>query len=317
MLSNREINYIVYNNRSMKLVENFLPKVILEDFLELENRFKFFQSLYKQVFEFKIDESELNLNVDDVIYDISDINKLKNKILHSNHKIKDSIEYSYLKKRNIPEHIISKLATLSSNYSDNDLKHMGATLHPMLSGIFNSQIKEGIIFPLFNEKDELINIAIRRFEDGPMKYSLAVPDIDIWGLNDSDEYWICEGIFDYYALLELGLNAITVSSASWSSIQLYKLISKKPKTINIFADYDYTGLRTAAILRRFFRSYGIEVKIFISESCKDASEHVFEKGLGIDNFEETIITHEMLNEIEPLEIDKTKDYLHYLKNRVI
>jgi DNA primase len=314
------INYVIFNNRSQNLVSKFLPEVDIPKFIELEKKYKFVHSLYKSAFTIPVDEKSLNLNYTDILYTLDDIKVLKDKLILSNTNIKGTVEYDFLKRRNISDDIIDKykIATLSSGWSKEELDFLGFSLHPLLKDVFYEQIAEGIIIPYFNKSDELINAAIRRFENGPLKYSLAVPDVNIFGISDVEEHseiWICEGIIDCMALMSLGINAVSVSSASWSSIQLYQLLEKKPSLINIFSDYDYTGLKTAGLLKRFFNLNSTPSKIWISDSCKDAAEHIFENGYDMDKVEETAVTPGLLEELEPIEEEKTKNYIEYLKSR--
>jgi len=166
------------------------------------------------------------------------------------------------------------------------------------------------LIPLY-ENEKLVNCAIRRISDlGKMKYNLTVPDIDVWGLNNYDEVWICEGLFDMMSLRSKGLNAVSVSSAMWSSIQLYKLLESKPKIINILCDNDQVGYKTGAILNKFFNLYGIRNQTWMCKGGKDAAEIIFEKKLDLDDIIPVSITKEMLG-IQDLSFD----FLKYLTGR--
>jgi hypothetical protein len=316
------LNYIIFNNRSQELVSNFLPKLDVKKLISVESKFRFVNTLFKHPYDVNIDENDLNMNYKDIVYTLDDIKGLKDKILSSNKVIKDSKEYDTLKARNISDSLIDKykIASLSYGWTKEELDILGFSLHPLLTNILQIQTTCGIIIPYFNKDGDMINAAIRRFENGPLKYTLSVPDVDIFGVDDIEdgsELWICEGIFDCMALRSLGLNAITVSSASWSTIQLYKLLEKKPTLVNIFSDYDYTGLKTSAIMTKFLNINGIESKTWISNCCKDAAEHIFEKGHDMDKVEQTIVTKYQLEELEPMEQERKKDYMQYLKTREI
>ena len=165
----------------------------------------------------------------------------------------------------------------------------------------------------------MINICSRKLQSGIIKYTLSVPDIHIWGIenmNEGEECWICEGVFDYIGLNENGFkNPLSVASASWSAIQLYNLLDKKPSLINIFSDYDYTGLRSSLVLEKFFNLNGIRTKTWTSNSCKDASEHFLERKLSIEEVEEIKITTDLLDLVS-IDIENIKkDYISYLRVR--
>ena len=117
-----------------------------------------------------------------------------------------------------------------------------------------------------------------------LKYSLACPDVPVWGLDrlsKGDEVWLAEGLFDLMALEEMGKKPVSCSSAMWSGLQLYQLLEKKPSAINIFSDNDEVGLRTSGILKSFFEMNNINCKIFISNFAKDPAEHYFQKNKNI------------------------------------
>jgi len=97
----------------------------------------------------------------------------------------------------------------------------------------------------------------------------------------------------------------------WSGIQLYKLLEKSPKLINIFCDNDRVGLKTGLVLNKFFNLVGVESKTYHSKYCKDSSEHIFEKKLTVDDFEELKITKRMIEDNG----DNSFNFLRYLQKR--
>jgi hypothetical protein len=315
-----DLNFLIYNNRSVELVKHFLPLVNITDFLILEKKFIFIQSLYDNYYKHEINLNDYDISTDknDIIFDKTEL-EYTSKYFECD-EIKNTKEYEYLKNRNIKDDIIKKykLKFVSSlNLSEKELDIMGISLHPMLCNIFNEQKEFGILFPFF-ENDKLVNIATRRLENGPIKYSLAIPEISVYNIDkikDNSEVWITEGLFDLFTLEQFNLNVVSVSSAMWSSIQLYQLINKKPKLVNIFSDYDYTGLRTSQILKRILNMYNIPVKIYVSNSCKDPSEHFIEKKLSWNDVEEIAITNDLLEFLIPDEKEKLNDYVNYLKNK--
>lgn len=316
-----DINYIIYNNRSTKLVERFLPKVDLKRFLEIERKLNYVNNLFPSLFKIDFDKNDFILDYIDVLYTKDDISFLKDKILNNNKNISNSIEYQYLINRGISDEIIEKynIGYISDNWTNKELDIIGFTEHPLFKNILNQFEQKGIIIPLFDKENNLINICSRKLESGIIKYTLSVPDIHIWGIetmSNKEECWICEGILDYIALNENNfINPLSVSSASWSTIQLYKLLDKKPSLINIFSDYDYTGLRSSLVLEKFFNLNGVRTKTWISNSCKDASEHFLEKKLSIEEIEEIKITTDLLDLVS-IDIENIKkDYISYLSAR--
>ena len=314
--TNEELAYILYNNRSVKgVVKNFLPKDIdTKILLEVEKKLNWVKKIYNNFERFiEIDKSKLNLDVEDVKLEISDISCLSKQIFKNTGKFSDT-ESQFLKSRGITEDIMNEYSLSGVSFiQDHDiLNKLNFSLHPLLNKFFYANYpEEGIVIPLF-EHDILKNCAIRKISSvSKLKYSLAIPDIDVWSLEkEMDEVWICEGLFDMMALKSIGLNAVSVSSAMWSSIQLYRLLESKPSSINILCDNDQVGWKTGAILSKFFNLYGIRNQTWHCKSGKDAAEIIFEKKLDFSDIEPIYITKKMLSFQ-----DTSFDFLKYLVSR--
>lgn len=309
-MKTEDINYILYNNRSRNLVTKFLPKVDLDKFIELEKRFKFIYSSYNTEYEVGIKPNEIDISKEDILFDKGDISSLE---IPNNIKKEHK---DWLNNRGISDEIIKehKIKSVDENTNKRDLDIMGVTIHPILERVFKNQ-NEGIIIPYY-ENGTLSNVICRRLIDGALKYTLAIPDVTVFG-TISEEIWVVEGFFDYMALSKYKNNVVTVSSATWSTIQLYKLIENGVKVVNYVSDYDYTGIKTAQILMRFFTLYGIEFNCYISNQCKDMSEHFFEKKLSIEDIEETYPSNDLLDELKEDSKLKYDNFFTYLKNRDI
>lgn len=324
MYTNEELGFILYNNRSVKgVVSNFLPKLNPLELIKIENQLSHCKSIWSNDDRMvEVNIKELNVGAEDVIVTKSDLDGLTD-------LVKDAIgllsqeEYNYLEKRGLGEKTILDWNIVGlSNFRDKEhLKILGASVHPALSTILEDGIENGgIIIPLFDENDRLINCAIRKIgiesngSTRSLKYSLACPDIPVWGLDRSlsnRELWITEGIFDTMALTNLGKNAVSCSSAMWSGIQLYQVLKKKPTSIVIFSDKDEVGMRSSAILKDFFELNSIPTKIVVSKIAKDPAEHYFQKNQYLDKVLEINITKDILKTYE----DNSFDFLNYLKNR--
>jgi hypothetical protein len=316
-----ELGYILYNNRSKRLVSRFIPKDLNPFRLtNIENNFK--ESKNKFINSNKMVEipiSDLKLDSDDVIFNKEDLNNLTENFL-SYKGIFNKKETKFLNNRGISKDIIEKwnLFGLSNIKDDRELEIIGAKVHPIISNVLVDGIKGGgIIFPLYKDRT-LENCAIRKIslentDKASLKYSLSCPDIPIWNsdnIQPGDELWLTEGLFDMFALDSIGLKSVTCSSAMWSGIQLYQLIMLRPSRINIFSDNDEVGLRTSAILSDFFKSYGIYSDIYVSKKAKDASEHFFEMNLSLEDLKEIKI-----NPNDIIKSDDSFNFLKYLKNR--
>jgi hypothetical protein len=316
--SNQDLAFILYNNRSVEgVVQHFFPKNV-DPFklMNLEKKLDWSKYFYENNQRFvEIESNRLNLDGDDVIIKPEDIDSLTEIVLQSHNEL-SGFELKYLLNRGITQDIINqyKIGGLSSIKDYNHLVILNATCHPVLKPVLEDGIEGGgIIIPLF-ENDKLINCAIRKLSDiGKLKYSLACPDIPVWGLddiNEGDEIWICEGLFDMMALRGDGKKAVSVSSAMWSGPQLYFLLEKNPGLINILCDKDQVGMKTGAILTRFFNVEGFKSKTWICKSGKDAAEVIFEKKIGMVDIEIISITKEMIGKQ-----DDSFNFLKYLENR--
>lgn len=315
-----ELSFILYNNRSVDgVIKNFLPNFNPYKLIKIEEIFEKSKSKFNNQNKMvQFNKKELDLSAKDVIINKQDITELGSLLKENIAKFSDS-EYEFLSKRGIGDDIIKKwsISGISQIKDFRQLEILGATCHPILKTILNDGLENGgILIPLF-ENDILTNCANRKINSSKsLKYSLACPDIPVWGLNRiglNEEVWITEGLFDMMALIENGKNAVSCSSAMWSGLQLYQVLEKSPKKIVIFADNDEVGLRTSFILHDFFTTISIESEIFVSEIAKDPSEHFFEKKSSFQRIKKLEPSHELLSRTQ----DDSFNFIEYLKNRTI
>lgn len=324
MYTNEELGFILYNNRSVKgVVSNFLPKLNPLELIKIENQLSHCKSIWSNDNRMvEININELNIDAEDIVVTKNDLDRLTD-IIRDSIGLLSQEEYNYLEKRGLGEKTILDWNIVGlSNFTDKEhLKILGASVHPVLSTILEDGIENGgIIIPLFDKNDRLVNCAIRKIgiesngSTRTLKYSLACPDIPVWGIDralSNKEIWLTEGIFDTMALYNLGKDAVSCSSAMWSGIQLYQVLKKKPTSVVIFSDKDEVGMRSSAILKEFFELNNIPTKIVISKIAKDPAEHYFQKNQYLDGLLEINITKDLLKTYE----DNSFDFLNYLKNR--
>ena len=316
----QQLAYIIYNNRSVEgVVKNFMPKKLNPFKLQkLEQRLSESKLKYNSdTKNVKIEVDKLNTNCNDIIIKPEDLENLTDLFINTSGRFSEN-ECKYLQMRGINWNSITNYGVfgLSQITDEKTLEIIGDSVHPVLSKVLtNHNTSGGIVFPLY-QSGKLVNCAIRRLgveNDGrqkSLKYTLAVPDIHVWGLCNTKRIWLTEGIFDSMALSSKGFDSISVSSAAWSSIQILQVIELAPEQIDIFSDNDIVGLRNSAILKDIFTKYDIQVKIFISEFAKDASEHIFSKSISLSQIKEI--------DVENIEFHQHQDdfdILEYLKNR--
>lgn len=319
-----ELGFILYNNRSVDgVVKNFIPKGINPFILTKLERI-----LKKSKSKFQSDDRMVEVNIKEINKNSADILVKPDDLERLSHNFNSNVgkfsydEYNFLLGRGIELNVIHKwkLFGLSEIKEIRELEIIGATIHPTMIGFLSDAIESGgIVIPLFDLEKNLINCAIRKISienhgKKTLKYTLACPDIPVWGLDqieEGDEFWLTEGVFDTMAIYELGEKSVSCSSAMWSGIQLYQLLEKKPSMIKIFSDNDEVGLRTSAILKDFFSQYEISSKIYISEDSKDASELYFLKKMNLSTLEEIDVTDHMIKGNK----DNSFNFIDYLKNR--
>ena len=321
----KELGFILYNNRSVDgVVKNFIPKNINPFKLSkvektLKKSKSKFQSDDRMV---EVDINEINQKSDDIEVRPENLKELTEDFYLNVGKFSYD-EIHFLLDRGVDQEVMWKwqLFGLSEIKERRQLEVIGATVHPTMSRFLDDAIESGgIVIPLFDADENLINCAIRKVgldsngSTRTLKYTLACPDIPVWGLDqieEGDEIWITEGIFDTMAIYELGEKSVSCSSAMWSGIQLLQVLEKKPKMIKFFSDNDEVGLRTSAILQDFFKRYDIPSKIYISEDYKDASELYFLKKMDLSTLKEIEVTDDMIN----LNKDNSFNFIEHLKRR--
>jgi hypothetical protein len=322
MYSKEELSFILFNNRSVNgVVRNFLPtNVNPYKLISLEDNFEKIKSMYHTPKLIEVNSKELDLSSKDEIVTKKQLEDLTDLILENVGSFNER-EYDYLINRGVGEMTIlsNKLLGLSAITDKEDLRILGATVHPILRNFLDDGLKGGgIIIPLF-EDGKLVNCSIRKIslensDTKTLKYSLACPDVPVWGLEqieEDTEIWLTEGIFDMIAVNKMGKNGVSCSSAMWSGIQLYQVLQKNPSNIVIVADNDAVGLRTASILKDLFEYYLIQTKVVVSKFAKDAAEHYFQKTRNLSDFIEIDITDDMIISTN----DDKFDFLKHLKNR--
>ena len=318
MYTNEELGFILYNNRSVKgVVSNFLPKFNPMKLMKIESQFSKCKEMFNndnRMVEINLDE--LDTEVEDIIITPDDLASLTD-LIKENIGSLNTNEFEYLENRGFGEKTILDWDILGlSNIKE--MRHheiLGSTCHPVLKKIMIDGIENGgILIPLF-EDDVLVNCSVRKINSSKsLKYSLACPDIPVWGLDrfgKGQEIWITEGIFDMMAIFNLGKKSVSCSSGMWSGLQLYKVLEKEPSSIVVFADNDSVGLRTSAILKEFFTMNHIPTRIVISRIAKDPAEHYFQKNQTLDNLLEIDVTLDMIEEHK----DDVFNFLRHMKNR--
>ena len=314
MYTIEEINHIIYNNRTINgVVKNFTTKLNLKELnllSEIENQMKFINKLISKDSSIIIDKEKLDLNLPDIELYPEQLKNIKVSSRDFSH-----LELKLLQKKNIPQHIIDEydISSLSQFKDLKTLEILGVTTHPILKRLIGDGVSDGLIIPLY-KNDVLINTVFRKTNNSvKLKYGITVPSLNLWGdeILKNDKIWLCEGLFDMMAIRDQGLKCVSASSCSLNDYHYFEIIKNKPKYINIFADNDISGYRSALKSKKLFGLNGIICKIYSSKKAKDAAEHFFELGLSWNDVEEIEITSDMINRD-----NEELDFLKYLENRI-
>lgn len=318
MYDTKQIAFILYNNRSLEgTVSNFLPRYNFDykRLADLEDMFAWCDRMYRDEQTIVVNSKEINIDAPDVTVTPADVANCTAAVIEAHEALMSGgSEKEWLLARGLHEHNMGEglgsLTYIASNHPDM-LEPLGVTIHPALTGFLSDDITGGgILIPLFKD-GVLRNCTVRRISDvGKLKYTQACPDLDVWGLEQKGEYWVAEGLFDAAAIRSTGRMCASVSSAMWSMPQLVQLMDKAT-SINIFADNDKVGLRSAAVMQRFLSMNGLPCRTWVSDGAKDPAEHFLEKGLGWDSVREIRITKELIGASQ----DMTFNFTKYLKNR--
>jgi len=325
--SKSDINFILYNNRSINgTVKNFLNEFNFNGLYitALDDMLSKYKKKWKKWKTTIIETTNLNLKSNDIIVTPNDIKKLTPNILKSNTELLNNLKYNFelnwILNRGFTIDIIKKWQLGSLQYllgtcSKRELEILGITTHPLLTNLLNTDISGGgIVIPYF-KNNKLLNCTVRRISDtGKLKYTQAIPDISIYGLCKCKNYntiYITEGIFDAIALHKQGKCAVSVSSAVWSSLELYQLLETDVKNIIIFSDNDKVGLSSAAILYDLLSFFDINISVITSNKCKDACDHFLTNNYTFNDISEIKITDNLINSKEEVKFD----LVEYLQNR--
>lgn len=329
MIREEDLPFIFYNNRSIGgVVQNFMRARRFNPYylMGIDSHLARANSAVEEESTLLIEKSSLRIDVADISYGPDDLSSYDYLLAEANRELlnptnlNSESELRWLKSRGMGlDHIsrygLGSMSYVCENSDSRAIEVLGISCHPALSSVLMDDLSGGgIVFPLY-KSGTLSNCTVRRISDvGKLKYSQACPEIDVWGLDNVDPElptWIVEGLFDMVAVnSQAGNQAVSVSSAMWSSMQLYQLLNHT-RDIRIFADNDRVGLRSSLVLQRFFRERGIDVPIYVSRAAKDPAEHFFEKSFTWDDVHEIRVDPDAIRSAP----DTVFNLTNYLKNR--
>jgi hypothetical protein len=331
-----DARFVLYNNRSLNGVTlNFLWSLQLDPrrLYALDRDLARCNNAYKEESTLQVNMSDLVIGAPDIEYAPADVLACSDVVADSHDALLNPVsddevsERAWLEDRgfgsyHISEYRLGSLSRLISLATSRQLEVLGISRHPMLSNLIDDDLSGGgILFPLYDQ-GALINLTTRRISDvGKLKYTQSCPDMHVWGLSEQCKQhptWVCEGILDKIAVdgsvspfSPKGVSqAVSVSGAMWSTPQLLQLIDGTGEHVNIFADNDRVGLRSAAVLKMLLEMHGKRCDTYVSRYCKDAADH-FTAGHGWGDVVRIDITQDTIGGSPNMEFNFTK----YLKER--
>ncbi|KAF5275528.1 hypothetical protein FQR65_LT16626 [Abscondita terminalis] len=145
-----------------------------------------------------------------------------------------------------------------------------------------------IIFPIFDEEENILGFSGRVFDDSNPKYKNSSENILFkkselaYNINSAKNYFrnegiiLLEGFMDVISLERIGIkNSIAIMGTSISNYHL-KLFGNYSKKIKIFLDGDKPGINAAIKISKKFLENDFNVTVVQNDSLKDPDELISE-----------------------------------------
>lgn len=249
------LSYILFNNRSTELTESIVDSDI--DELSAVDRLllKFLYGGIEQSWQLSnanvnslmIDRNKYDFDTeaDDILFNRKELAALTSYVQRFALSQKNR---TYLQERGLTDETIEHFKFSDMPTANHDM--LGISLHPSLRKAMIAGSIDGIGLPILTD-GRLTNYITRRFS-GQMKYCQAIPATDIFEAirPESNIGIIAEGTMCMASSYQMGYNSFSVSNATWTPMQIFKLcqLAQKHRHITewyIFADNDTTGIRSA------------------------------------------------------------------------
>ncbi len=220
--------------------------------------------------------------------------------------------FNYLKRRNYSTEILLKAGLISKSNS----------------GSYYDRFKNRVMFPIIDEKNNVIGFGGRVIDDAKPKY-LNTPETvvfkkgkTLYGINyakksKEDMFIIVEGYMDAIALYQSGLDNVVASLGTALTIEQGRLIKKYKNTVVISYDADEAGIEATMRGLNLLDELDLNVNILTVPNGKDPDEFVRKE--GFDAFKkllqktDTLIEYKIKKYKEDLDLEKPADRIKYIK----
>lgn len=213
------------------------------------------------------------------------------------------------------------------NYSIEVLLKAGLVLKGS-SGSYYDRFKNRVMFPIIDEKNNVIGFGGRVMDDAKPKY-LNTPETvvfkkgkTLYGINyakksKEDMLIIVEGYMDAIALYQSGLDNVVASLGTALTIEQGRLIKKYKNTVVISYDADEAGIEATMRGLNLLDELDLNVNILTVPNGKDPDEFVRKE--GFDAFKkllqktDTLIEYKIKKYKKDLDLEKPSDRIKYIK----
>lgn len=239
--------------------------------------------------------------------DFNNLYKINEKVLEFYHKQLQSSELAlkYLAKRKINNDAIKefKIGYSTDNNSLYEyLKEQEYTEDDILAsklvfkdedGNIVDRFKNRIIFPIFNEQEQVVAFTGRTINNSTPKYITTSDNMiytkaqNLYGINlakkYSQEYLVLtEGSTDVITLNQYGIKNVVALLGTAMTDEQAQLIKKYTNNVIIVLDSDLPGKQASLRAKETLEKIDIQCRVITLNDAKDPDEYV--KKYGIENF---------------------------------
>ncbi|AEF16864.1 DNA primase [Thermoanaerobacterium xylanolyticum LX-11] len=196
------------------------------------------------------------------------------------------------------------------------------------TGSYYDRFKNRVMFPIIDEKNNVIGFGGRVMDDAKPKY-LNTPETvvfkkgkTLYGINyakksKEDMFIIVEGYMDAIALYQSGLDNVVASLGTALTLEQGRLIKKYKNTVVISYDADEAGIEATMRGLNLLDELDLNVNILTVPNGKDPDEYVRKE--GFDAFKkllektDTLIEYKIKKYKQDLDLEKPSDRIKYIK----
>lgn len=192
----------------------------------------------------------------------------------------------------LTKHIMAK------GYSQDEMLRSGLFTQDE-QGKIRDKFVNRVMFPIQNEKGEVVAFGGRVLDDSKPKYlnspetAAFIKSENLYGWNKikdskTGDLIICEGYMDVIAMQQAGFTQACASLGTAFTNQQAQILGKYTKNVFLAYDSDEAGIKAAVKNIEILRRNGLNGKVIDMKPYKDPDEFI--KNLGKDEFQKRIDT---------------------------